>query len=496
MLVLVTGGTGVIGQATVTALLERGHSVRLLSRHAGSDSEQWPERVEPHPGDVANPAQVVGVAADCDAIVHIAGIVAESQPDVTFDKVNVDGTRNVVMEAERAGVKRLVFVSSLGAERGKSGYHRSKLRAEQIVRRYSREWIICRPGNVYGPGDEVISLVLKLVRTLPMIPVIDEGNQPFQPMWYEDLGKALAMAVERGDLAGQTLELAGTEQTSMNDLLRRFAEVTGRDTQQIRVPGFLAQWGVKAASAMGMSLPIDEGQLQMLNEGNIIRDVFGNALDSVFGIPPTPLDAGLRKLADALPEQLPSKGVGDLRRKRYWADISGSPLTPEALFEKMRTNFSELMPIESGTEPGTEDRIPDLGETITMSLPVRGTIQVRVQELEDRVMTFATLEGHPIAGAVRFLTEARGPQIRFEVQVYERAANLLDLITMRTVGDLMQNATWEEMVRRVVGISGGTAPENVQTESTSLDREQASRIEEWLDDLVKARKREQENAVV
>jgi nucleoside-diphosphate-sugar epimerase len=495
MLVLVTGGTGVIGQATVTALLERGHSVRLLSRHAGSDSEQWPERVEPHPGDVATPAQVIGVAEGCDAIVHIAGVVAESLPDVTFDNVNVGGTRNVVMEAERAGVKRLVFVSSLGAERGKSGYHRSKFRAEQIVRRYSRKWMICRPGNVYGPGDEVISLILKLVRTLPVIPVIDQGDQPFQPIWYEDLGKALAMAVERGDLAGQTLELAGSEQTSMNDLLRRFATVTGREVQQIRLPGFLAQWGVKAASVMGLSLPIDEGQLQMLNEGNVIREVGGNALDSVFGIVPTSLDVGLRKLADALPEQLPSKGVGDLRRKRYWADISGSALTPEDLFEKMRVNFAELMPVESGTEPGTADRIPDLGETITMSLPVRGTIQVRVQELSDRVMTLATLEGHPIAGAVRFLTEARGPQVRFEVQVYERAANLLDLITMRTVGELMQNATWEEMVRRVVGVSGGSAPENVQTESIALDREQASRIEEWLDDLVKARKREQENAV-
>lgn len=491
MLVLVTGGTGVIGQATVTALLERGHSVRLLSRRAGSDAEQWPERVEPHPGDVANAADVTGTATDCDAIVHIAGIVAESLPDVTFEAVNVGGTRNVVAEAERAGVPRLVFVSSLGAERGKSGYHRSKLQAEQIVRGYSREWMICRPGNVYGPGDEVISLVLKLVRTLPVIPVIDQGDQPFQPVWYEDIGKALAIAVERDDLSGQVLELAGSDKTSMNDLLRRFAEVTGRETQQIRVPGFLASLGVKAASALGISLPIDEGQLQMLNEGNVIRDAGGNALDRVFGVVPTPLDQGLRKLADALPEQPPSKGVGDLRRKRFWADISDCSLTPEALFEKVRSRFSELMPIETGNEPGTADRVPDLGETLTMALPLRGTIQVRVQELTDRVMTFSTLEGHPIAGAVRFLAEARGPQIRYEIQVYERAANLLDLITMRTVGDLMQNATWEEMVRRVIGVSGATAPEGVQSESESLDTEQAKRIEEWLDDLVKARKREE-----
>lgn len=491
MLVLVTGGTGVVGQAAVSALLERGHKVRLLSRHAGSDSEQWPARVEPHPGDVANAEDVTGVATDCDAILHIAGIVAESPPRTTFESVNVGGTRNILAEAERAKVKRLIFVSSLGAERGQSDYHKSKLRAEQVVRAFSGQWLICRPGNVYGPGDEVISLILKVVRTSPVIPVIDEGDQLFQPVWSEDVGKALAMAVEREDLASQVLEIAGNEQTSMNDLLRRFAKITGKDTQQIRIPNFLASVGVKAASALGLGLPIDEAQLQMLNEGNVIREAGGNALDTEFGIVPTPLDEGLRKLADALPEQLPSDGVGDMRRKRFCADISGSPLTPEQLFERVRVRFSELMPVETGNEPGTRDRIPDLGETLTMALPVRGTIQVRVEELTERVMTLVTLEGHPIAGAVRFLAEERGPQIRFEIQIYERAANLLDLITMRTIGDLMQNATWEQMMTRIIAESGGTAPDGVQIETTSLDGEQAERIEEWLDDLVKARKREE-----
>ena len=491
MLVLVTGGTGVIGQAAVTALLERGHSVRLLSRRAGSDAEQWAERVEPHPGDVANAADVTGVATDCDAILHIAGIVAESPPDVTLEAVNVAGTRNVVAEAERAKVKRLVFVSSLGAERGQSAYHQSKLRAEQVVRGFKGEWIICRPGNVYGPGDEVISLILKVVRVSPVIPVIDEGDQQFQPVWYEDVGKALAMAVERADLASQVLELAGNDTTSMNDLLRRFAAVTGKETHQIRIPNFLASIGVKAASAVGLGLPIDEAQLQMLNEGNVIRSPGGNALDSVFGIVPTSLDEGLRKLADALPEQLPSDGVGSLRRKRFWADITGSPMKPEQLFERVRVRFGTLMPIETGNEPGTEGSVPEMGETLTMALPVRGTIQVRVQELTDRVMTLATLEGHPIAGAVRLLAEERGAQVRFEIQVYERAANLLDLVTMRTIGDLMQNVTWEQMLTRIIGESGGTAPEGVQSETTSLDREQAKRIEEWLEDLVKARKREE-----
>jgi nucleoside-diphosphate-sugar epimerase len=116
--------------------------------------------------------------------------------------VNVDGTRNMLRETERAGVGRFIYVSSLGADTGKSDYHRSKLGGESLVKEFRGGWIILRPGNVYGPGDEVVSLLLKMVRTLPAIPVIDGGDDPFDPVWVDDLAGAIASAVERPDLHG------------------------------------------------------------------------------------------------------------------------------------------------------------------------------------------------------------------------------------------------------------------------------------------------------
>ena len=208
MRVLVTGGTGVVGRATVDALLAHGHEVRLFSRNAQSDVEEWPHRTEPYPGDVSNEVEVRGAADGCDAVIHLTAIVAESPPDVTFEKVNVAGTRNVVREAERAGVKRFVYVSSLGADRGQSPYHQSKLRGEEVVRTLDGNFVIVRLGNVYGNGDEQLSLILKMVRTLPAIPVFAGGDRPFQPIWAEDAGEALAIAAERDDLAGRVLELA------------------------------------------------------------------------------------------------------------------------------------------------------------------------------------------------------------------------------------------------------------------------------------------------
>src|SRR3954469_1098570 len=111
MKVLVTGGSGVVGTGAVTELLSRGHTVVLLARHADEDARQWTQGVTPVIGDVSDVATINGAANGCDAVLHVAGIVEEAPPEVTFDRVNVQGTANVCAEAQRAGVQRLVFVS-------------------------------------------------------------------------------------------------------------------------------------------------------------------------------------------------------------------------------------------------------------------------------------------------------------------------------------------------------------------------------------------------
>ena len=243
MRVLVTGGTGVVGRSTVTALIQRGHVVNLLSRHARRDVKQWPQGVHAVPGNIAEPATIAGAADGCDVMLHLTAIVDESGA-ATFARVNVDGTRNVVREAERAGAKRFVFSSSLGADAGESPYHVSKRQAEAIVRTFSGAWTIVRPGSVYGPGDEQISLLLRMVRTVPTLPVLGDGNQRFQPIWHEDLAEALAQAVEREDLHGKELDVAGAELTTQHDLIQRLSQITGREPARIQVPQFIANIGV------------------------------------------------------------------------------------------------------------------------------------------------------------------------------------------------------------------------------------------------------------
>jgi nucleoside-diphosphate-sugar epimerase len=491
MRVLVTGGTGVVGKPAIDHLLEHGHQVRLLSRSAAEDVRLWAQGVEAYPASVGDAESLHGAADGCDAVLHIAGIVREDPPEATFERVNVQGTRNLLAEARRASVRRFIYVSSLGAERGDSDYHRSKVAAEEAVRGYSGEWLILRPGNVYGAGDEVISLLLKMVRTLPAVPVIGGGDQRFQPIYAEDLGEALAMAVERDHLQGEVLELGGEEITTTSDLLDRLERVTGKSPPRIPVPEFLAQTGAGVAETLGIEVPVNSDQLVMLSEENVLTKP--NALVETFGITPTPLDEGLTRLADELPAKLPREGRGKLHRQRYWADIHGSRLDRQALLQMVRDEFYSLPPeglLQVGVEPGSAGVI-DEGATLTLAIPLRGNVQVRVMEVTDEAITFVTVEGHPLSGAIRFMAMEDGPAIRFEIRSYTRATDLIDLIGMRTVGSVAQEATWKKVVEEVVERSGGEAPEGVRSEEVTLEGADARGVEEWVEDLVMTHEREQ-----
>jgi NADH dehydrogenase len=487
MRVLVTGGSGVIGEGLIPCLLEGGHQVRLLARKAVDAAREWPDGVEACPADVTSPEQLAGVADGCQAVVHITGIVAEEAPEITFERVNVGGTRNLLGESTRAGVPKFLYISSLAAERGTSAYHASKRAAETLVRGYAGDWVILRPGNVYGPGDEVISAVLRMHRSLPVMPVLGAGAQPFQPIWYRDLGRAIARAVDMSIDRG-VFEVAGDEVTTPTALLDHFERLTDRSPVRIPIPEFLAGAGARLAELAGLSVPFNDAQIQMLIEENVIHSAEGNALTRVFDVTPTPLVDGLTILADAQPEQTPNEGVGGMERKRFWADIRQSAYDANSLMESFRRRCTELMPISFDTEPGTPQEVVD-GATLTAALPLRGNIQIRVEEVTPHAVTFATLRGHPLAGVVRFTTSAPSPGVvRFRVSVFARAASMLDWLALSAGGAAAQNSTWRTVVERVAEMAGGDS-NGVQEDADVVSGRDSEEIEEWIADLITRHKR-------
>lgn len=491
MKVLVAGGSGVVGQSAVTALVKRGHQVRLLSRGAAGDVEAWPAGVEAWPGDVTAPASLAGSANGCQAVIHLVGIVDETPPEKTFQSINVEGTRAMLAEATRAGCARFIFVSSLGVDRGTSGYHKSKATAESFVRQFPREWVIIRPGAVYGPGDEHLSLMLRMVRTLPVVPSVGDGNQRLQPIWHEDLADALAIAVDRAGIAGRVLEVGGNEVISQRALIDRMQALTSRRAPTVPIPEFLASVGLRAMRAAGIDPPIAEGQLDMLREENMIAEGHPNALFEELGVTATSLDEGLRRFIDEQPIQLPEEGVGSLQQKIFAVDIRPSRYDAPRLFEYLRDHLLDVMPslVDSNPERNNPSRIEE-GATLTIALPVRGHVQVRVAEVADGRITLMTLAGHPLAGAVRFVTMPIQDGVHFEVQVYDRPANIVDWVLMRPIGDRMQEATWEQLARTVANVAGDEHPD-VKHVVRDLSAADARAVEHWARQLeLRARRKD------
>lgn len=504
MKVLITGGTGVVGTGVIPAMLRAGHKVRVLSRHADEHAGEWPEGVESFAADISDADAVAAAIQECAAVLHVAGIVEEDPPDVTFERINLGGTRNVVAAAKKAGSPTLIYLSSLGAERGVSEYQQSKLRAEEIVRSYHGPWMIVRAGNVYGPGDETISVLLKMLRSLPAVPMVARGDQPFQPLWCHDLGAAMVALLERPEFAGRTLALAGPDVTTTEDVLRRLGEVTGRNVPRLAVPVWLTEVGVQMVEAFGgvgkrllrsagLEAPLNSAKLDMLLEENVIPAGTANALEEL-NVEPTSLDDGLDMLADMLPEQLPGDGVGAVRQTTYSAEIHDARFTAEELLTLVCDNIRDVMPIEFSAEPGAPSRAA-VGRTLTAAIGGRGNVQVKLEERTPTRATFVTLEGHPIAGVMQLHVEPLDGAVRFNVHTAAQPANAVDWLAMRLVGDPVQRANWRAVVRRVVRLSGGHAPDGVQVASHPMDSTEAEDVRRFAEKIVRTRHREETAAV-
>lgn len=489
MNVLITGGTGVIGKGLIPALkLAGAERIRLLSRHALDDVSRW-EGVEPYPGSITDAATVGESAQHFDVVVHIAGIEEESPPDVTFDKVNVRGTELIVSECERAGVRKLIFISTLKANDPVTDYQRSKRKAEEIVRKFSRDWVILRPSAVYGPGDRHVTALLEMIRTFPAIPVIGDGSQCIQPIWYEDMGNAIVRAIESDEVTHVTLPVGG-HRTTVRELIAALGQVTGKQPDIIPIPPDLALTGASIAEFLGIDLPVGETQLRLVLQESCIDGSQSNALLGTFGIEPIDLRESLKILGESLPEQTPDQGMGTLRRKIFSAEVNGPLATAEAIFQMIRRELPQLMPLPF--KPSPDGAIPiEKGATLTAELGVRGTIQMRVEELESNRFTLVTIEGHPLAGAVRFLTETRPGGALIRLEVYARPSDLPHWLAMKVGSDQLQSDMWRTTMNNIVARSGGLIVGEISEEEERLDDHRGVLIEEWVERIVSARQREE-----
>jgi uncharacterized protein YbjT (DUF2867 family) len=208
--------------------------------------------------------------------------------------VHVGGTRAVVAAAQAAGCRRFLHMSAAGArdEAGATPYHRTKARAEAVVRTSGINAALFRPSFIVGPGNVPVATLARLHRWFPAVPVFGDGRFPVQAVWVEDVALAFALAAERPELSG-TFELGGPDVVTYEEFVRAIGRAAWCPRPVVHVPLGLVRAVARAFDPLGPWAPITSDQLQMLVEGTATPD---NAIERVFGIKPAPLEEALRFL--------------------------------------------------------------------------------------------------------------------------------------------------------------------------------------------------------
>jgi uncharacterized protein YbjT (DUF2867 family) len=267
--IAITGGTGFVGRHLARAVVRDGHEVVLIAR--GNDRRdptvRQLARTRMAPVGIDDEDKLVEEFAGCDVVAHCAGINRETGRQA-YRRVHVDGTRNVVNAAKRAGVKKVALLSFLRARPDcRSRYHESKWAAEKIVRASGLDYTVLKCGVIYGDGDHMLDHLSHAFHTFPVFALVGLKDKRIRPMAVEDVVRILVASLIDGRLSRQTVAVTGPEEMTLTAAVQRVARVVGKKPVYVRMPvwfHYALGWWLERV----MTVPlVSIAQVRILSEG-------------------------------------------------------------------------------------------------------------------------------------------------------------------------------------------------------------------------------------
>jgi uncharacterized protein YbjT (DUF2867 family) len=295
--ILLTGATGVIGGELLPLLLDNGEDVRTLVRDPRKLGEHR-VNVQIALGDLADPYPIRNAMRGVHTVIHLAATIRD-QPRGTIEELNGLATARLLREAERAGVKRFVFFSAMGATGfQRTRFFRSKAIAESAVRAAPLDTTVFAPSIVYRPGDPWITL-LRRFTILPAVPVSGSGEARYQPIWARDVARCVAASLDGGSKGKESgrrtslderYELAGPELLSYDEIVERVLEASGRDRPLVHVPLPVVRAGLRALELVAGPAVFATWEEAELMEVPMTTER-GTADAELLGVEPRPISA-------------------------------------------------------------------------------------------------------------------------------------------------------------------------------------------------------------
>jgi len=284
--VAIIGGSGFVGRHICHQLAGEGYRVRVATRdrERAKDKLIFLPTVEAESVNTNDRQQLAAFVRGADAVINLVGVLHERRGAGSFQAAHVELASKVVTACGEAGVRRLLHMSALHADRnGPSRYLRSKGEAEAIVRDSGLAWTIFRPSVIFGEGDSFLNLFAGLLRFTPVV-FLACPDARFQPVFVEDVAAAFARGLKDPESVGESYDLCGPTVYRLRELIEFVGTITGRPRPVIGLNDTLSYW---QAFAMEL-LPV-----KMMTRDNYYSMQRDSVCDCTFplGIEPTALEA-------------------------------------------------------------------------------------------------------------------------------------------------------------------------------------------------------------
>jgi uncharacterized protein YbjT (DUF2867 family) len=258
--ITVFGGTGFLGRRVVRRLRDSGIRIRIVSRHRASGEDADIEQIA---ADARDPRAVEAAIGGADAVVNAISLYVEHGTD-TFQSVHVETAATIASAARRAGIKRFVHVSGIGANAiSPSPYIRSRGEGEAAVQTAFPGAVIVRPAVIFAPDDAFLTTILRLLRSMPAYPIFGNGRTRLQPVYVDDVAAAIAQILRQSQKPYSVYELAGPRIYTYEELLRTISRIAGLRPVLMRMP--FALWKALAGVAeMLPQSPLTRNQVELM----------------------------------------------------------------------------------------------------------------------------------------------------------------------------------------------------------------------------------------
>lgn len=288
MIILLTGASSGLGGALL----------RRLSSCSGLEIKAMVHRsfvnlsgCESRQGDLDNPELLAGAVEGVDTVIHMAALTHSARESEYF-KVNVSGTQNLIEACVLAGVKRIVYISSSAVSAEGGGYSRSKMEAEECVKRSGLSWLILRPSEVYGQGTgDTINRLVEWIRKYPCVPVVGAGNALLSPVYVGDVVSAMMLSILDAKLENDTVLLAGPEALTFVELVDRIAKYFKVKRFKLHLPVRLVKFVASFLSFLGMETLVPDQIPRLLCS----KDQSIHKTSALISYSPRKLEEGLKK---------------------------------------------------------------------------------------------------------------------------------------------------------------------------------------------------------